>query len=314
MNICIFSTTQLPTLPTGGNGLGRVAYDLARGLSALGHEVELNAAPGSKAPEGVKLYICGDDAARANNQAAAYKRYTVAQGVPEVYIDLSHDHRLSQLLPDAPILNYIMDTACPYQPPNAAVGNAWQAQQFPAARIVPLGICVEEYPFVGTPDDYVLYAAKLHPHKGWDIAVDVARDANERLVMCGQDLTVFPLPSDVDYRGEIFDNGKFLALVSRARALLLPSRLDAGSRVALEAAACGVPTLTLTGTGTAAHVADGVSGYVCTDAEGMIAALRGIDAFDRAGAREWTAREHGYNDMVGSVELICYQLDAGERW
>ena len=49
MKFAILSDTRLPTSPDfGGHGLGQIAYAVAAGLAALGHDVTLFAAPGSE--------------------------------------------------------------------------------------------------------------------------------------------------------------------------------------------------------------------------------------------------------------------------
>jgi glycosyltransferase involved in cell wall biosynthesis len=308
MKLAILSDTRLPTLPVGGHGLGRMAYDLARALHDAGHEVTLHAGIGSQAPEGVAIIQDSEETERAYILKEQYLSDY------DVIVDLSHNHTLSQIAPDAQVLNWLADTECPYEPPNIIVGNKWQAQQVKSSRTAPLGIPVETYPFVAKPDDYVLYAAKLHPLKGFDIAVDVAREANVRLVMIGENLIGAALPPDVVYLGPVADNRAFQSYLCHAKALLAPSRLDAGGRVILEAAACGVPTLCFDETGCAGHVAHGVSGFVCRDALEMVEALGDVALVDRAGARAWVEQEHSLEAMAAAVAMYADAVSKGARW
>lgn len=314
MRLAILSDTRMPTLPVGGHGLGRMAFDLAAGLALCGHEVTLMAGMGSDAPEGVRLGIHEDELIRADGLALAAQTGQGGESVYEAYIDLSHEHDLSRLMPDAPVLNWIVDTEVQYQPPNCIVGNKWQARQFKNARIVPLGIDVARYPFVEKPDDYVLYAAKIHPAKGFDIAIEVARQTGSRLVMVGDNLLGVALPPEVDYVGHIADNRVFWAFLAHAKALLSPSRIDAGGRVLLEAAACGVPSLVFDETGCAAHVEHGVSGFACRDTAEMVEALGDVHLIDRCGARAWADAQHGIEDMAAGVEMWAQALANGARW
>lgn len=308
MRLVILSDTRMPTLPVGGHGLGRMAFDLAAGLALRGHEVTLDAGIGSKAPNGVTLAESDDETNRAAEIAQIVEHHN------DVYIDLTHHHDLSQLAPDAPVLNWIVDTEVQYQPPNCIVGNKWQARQFKNARIVPLGIDVARYPFVEKPDDYVLYAAKIHPLKGFDIAIEVAQKTGTRLIMLGDNLIGAPLPADVEYVGHIADNRVFWAFLAHAKALLSPSRIDAGGRILLEAAACGVPSLVFDETGCAAHVAHGVSGFACRDTAEMIEALGDAHLIDRVGARAWVDANHSIEDMTAGVEMWAQALANGARW
>jgi glycosyltransferase involved in cell wall biosynthesis len=307
MKLALLSHCRMATLPIGPNGLGRAAYDLATGLRDCGHEVTLYAGPNSQAPDGVSLIIHEDETARA---------LLLAETPPDadVFIDLSHKHELSQLAPHLNQLHWLMDTEAAFEPVNIIIGNKWQAQQVKSSRTAPLGIDVASYPFVAKPDDYVLYAAKLHPLKGFDIAVDVARETNARLVMIGENLIGAALPPDVVYLGPVADNRAFQSYLCHAKALLAPSRLDAGGRVILEAAACGVPTLCFDETGCAGHVAHGVSGFVCRDALEMVEALGDVALVDRAGARAWVEQEHSLEAMAAAVAMYADAVSKGARW
>lgn len=307
MRLAILSDTRLPTLPVGGHGLGRMAYDLARALHDAGHEVWLYVGPNSEGVPGVGIDIDDDETARAIRLAESPLK-------DDVIIDLSHLHDLSRIAPHLPVLNWLADTECPYEPPNIIVGNKWQAQQVKSSRTAPLGIGVASYPFVAKPDDYVLYAAKLHPLKGFDIAIDVAREAKVRLVMIGENLIGAALPPDVVYLGPVADNRAFQSYLCHAKALLAPSRLDAGGRVILEAAACGVPTLCFDETGCAGHVAHGISGFVCRDGMEMVEALGDVALIDRAGARAWVEQEHSLEAMAAAVAMYADAVSKGARW
>jgi glycosyltransferase involved in cell wall biosynthesis len=99
-----------------------------------------------------------------------------------------------------------------------------------------------------------------------------------------------------------------------AKALLAPSRLDAGGRVLLEAAACGVPSLVFDNTGCEGHVAHGVSGYVFRDGMEMVEALGDAALVDRAGARAWVEREHSLEAMAATVAMYADAVVKGARW
>lgn len=304
----VLSDCREATLPVGGHGLGRMAFDLARGLRDLGHAVTLYAGPGSQAPEGVTLVEDADETARA--EAMASTNWPDAT----VMVDLSHFHDLSKLLPNWPVLNWLVDGEVTFEPPNILVGNKWQASYVKSSRIAPLGIDVAVHPFVEKPDDYVLYAGKLHPAKGFDIAIDVAREAGARLVMLGSNLVGAQPPEGVTYLGPVADEREFLSWVCHAKALLSPSRFDAGGRVLLNAAACGTPSLVFDQTGCAGHVAHGVSGFVCRDGAEMVEALRDVHLIDRAGARAWCAAEHSLEAMASTVALYGLAVSKGSRW
>lgn len=306
MRVAVLSDCRVPTRATGGHGLGRVAYDLAAGLKQRGHTVALLAGQGSETPLGVELVTHPDERGRAAMLADIQTGYG---GLWHAVVDLSHAHDLSRLAPGAAVVNYVMDCEIDYQPPNAVVANAWQASQFPYARIVPLGVDVKRIPF-GLGGEHVVHVAKQAHSKGTDLAQIVARRARLTLHSYGQVVDV-QLP---EWCGEIDDNAQLYAVLGGALGLLAPSRHDAGGRVILEAAACGTPSLVLDWSGAAAHVEDGVSGFVCSSTDELAEAAAFVSSLDRRHVREWAADCHSLHVMVGGIEAALRAVYDGERW
>lgn len=312
MKIAVLSHTRVPTLPHGGDGLGRMAFDLADGLAKRGHTVTLCAGLGSAMGDGFYLRMDADETRRA------------AEFTPSQYdavLDLSHNHDLSQLYPHRAVVNWIVDLEVAYQPPNAVVGNTWQQRQFPKARIVPLGIDVGAIPFWAEEDikrdaahniktSYLAYAAKIHFLKGYDIALKVHGAQPVPVRFVGERFVDAPLP---DWSESLYGDA-FFGFIGRARGLLSPCRKDAGGRVNLEAAATGTPVLCLDGTGTMCHVEHGVSGFICRDADEMVDAVRDLQLLDRAKAREWVRETHDMRVMLDGIEAALQAVADGERW
>lgn len=342
LKIAVLSDCRMPTLPSGGHGLGRLASDIASGFAKRGHDVMLMAGPGSEFEDGA-LNITPDETWRAEN----WDQHGVTA---DVYFDLSHFHDLSRVHPGWPVLNWLVDTEFRTIPPNAIVGNEWQRKDAPTAGIVPLGIDVDAIPLGIGGGGFVLYAAKIEPRKGYNVAMDAAKAAGKRLVMAGEPFIEVDLPEQIDARyitqrntliggsvrspelaqmlnalpplrnvefvGHITDNALFYDLIGQADALLSPSLFDAGGRVVLEAAACGTPVLCLDGTGTKHHVAHGVSGYWCRNTAEITEVLREGDhlRIDRAGAREWVKQAHDMSVMLDKLMTLAQRVMSGERW
>jgi glycosyltransferase involved in cell wall biosynthesis len=314
MKIGILSDCRVPTKPSGGHGLGRLAWDLAQGLATRGHDVTLYGGHGTSAAVGVPFLVerHADETGRAKDFALR---------PDEVALDLSHLHDVSRLHPDLKVVNWVADLECPYQPPRAIVGNLWQGRDFPAAKIVPLGIDVDAIPFSATPNpklgryttdaQYFAFCHKLHAAKGYDIALDVGKRAQIPVHFAGEKFGVGDVPN---YHGEITDDAALYEFLGGALALLSPARNDAGGRVNLESAACGTPVLTLDWTGTACHVEHCVSGFVCKDVDELVDAAADVPALDRRKAREWARATHDLSVMLDGVEkLLAAALD-GEMW
>ncbi len=307
MRLLILSDCRLPTQQGGGHGLGRVAWQLADGLRARGHNVHLGASPRSIAPDGVEMMTHLSERDRAEELA---RLLTSGAAIWHAVVDLSHNHDLSRILPGAPVVNYMMDLECGFPPPNALVGNEWIGAKYPGSRIAPLGVDVKAIPFNATGGDRLLFAAKLCFEKGTDLAIDAAK-------LAGLELDIYGTPYGATIpqaKPEIADVAEFYRVLGDARAFLAPYRLDSGSRVVLESAAAGTPVVVLDWGGTHTHVEDGVSGYVCSTVAEMAEAIGVIDQIDRRGAREWVRENHSVPVMVNAVETAVKMVLDGECW
>lgn len=307
MKLAILSDCRMPTLPHGSHGLGRMAWDIAAGLVKRGHEVALHAGPDSAwgGDVGFPTLI--------TTQGETVRAAHIRDDNIDAWLDLSHQHDLSRLRPELPVVNWLADTECDWQPPRAVVGNAWQQRGFPKARIVPLGVDVERIPLMTmkVKPHYLAYCAKIHPAKGFDIALQVGTQSGLPVRFAGEKFVDAALPN---YRGVIDSDGELHAFIGSARGLLSPSRLDAGGRVNLEAAACGTPVLCLDGTGTMCHVEHGLSGFICRDADEMADAVLDLGLLDPQKMRQWVKEAHDLSVMIDGIETLLKAAADGEAW
>lgn len=288
MRIAILSDTRQPTLPDGGHGLGRSAFDIAAGLLARKHHVTLFAAPGSEFDG--RLVIHDDEITRAN--------YLAQNGTLAAYdaiLDTSHHHQLSKLRPAWPVVNRVCDLECKYRPPNVVVNSPFMQAQY-GGRLINTGIKLQDIPLCVEHDGYLAFMGKQEPRKGWPEVGAVARQSGKPLLI-------------VDGA----TGAKKWQQLGHAAALLHPS-FDAAPRTPLEAAACGVPTLCLNKSGTPYHVADRLTGYVCSSYEEMSRAVHDTWLLSRYIMREWVADTHGYAAMVTAYEEALTAVADGERW
>jgi hypothetical protein len=169
--------------------------------------------------------------------------------------------------------------------------------RFPAARVIPAGLRADTLPFAATPDNYLVFASRKHPLKGWPKAQELASRAGMPL------LTV-----------EGQDGALLWTLIGSARGLLHLSTLDAGPRLPLEAAALGVPTICYANNGTADHVQHGVTGFVCHNDDEVLAAIPKLATLDRAAIRQWVIEQHPFEAMIDGYEAALKAAAAGETW
>lgn len=300
MKIGVLSDTRVPTKRSGGHGLGRMAWDIADGLAKRGHNVTLYAGADSEPSRDFVTWLDQDETVRAKT----------LQKTCDAYIDVSHYHQLSRLHPDYPVVNWLVDLEFAYFPPRMVVGNEWQLRHAPGAKIVPLGIDTAAIP-LGKGGGGLLFAAKIHKAKGFDLALEVATKADKPVKFVGQNFANAALPN---YCGEIHDNAKLFAMLGEADGLLATSRDDAGGRVVLEAAAAGTPALAFDWTGTQCHVRHCVSGYICADVNEMVEAVGDLASLSRTRVREWVCDTHDLRFMIDGVESLCKAAADGETW
>lgn len=299
MKIGVLSDTRLPSVPHGPHGLGRSAVDICRALSALGHTVTLY---------GGKDSAWGGAVVEHTHETQRAHQLDAAQ---DAWVDISHYHDLSKVHPDWPVVNYVLDLECPYTPPNACTNTAYATRQHKSARIVPLGVDVSAIPMSTGKRDYLTFCAKIHPHKGYDLALKVAEAVTAPVYFVGENFSGGPV---ANYRGVMDNDAELHAWLGGAMGLLSPYRKDAGGRVNLEAAACGTPVLCLDGVATAEHVEHCVSGFVCADVEELIDAVGDLPLLDAQAMRQWVTDYHDLSVMGKALAAACEAVASGERW
>lgn len=284
MRIAVYGETRFPVLPEGPGGLGRATHEIATRLLALGHQVTLYGPAGSKFSGRLQPHdgwLAPDDY--------------------DVLFDYSHKHKLSQVFPGFPVLNMIGDKECPWQPPCAVVESVYMKGYYPTARIIPAGIDIDAIPYSDRGGDYLLFMARLAKGKNPDIAEKVAELAGVELKMIGEPALVV-------------DEAEKWRLLGGALGHLAPYTDDASPRAPIEAAACGTPTLCLTGDGTGEHVAEGLTGWACEDAAEMAERVKDLRSLPRDKMRIWAKQEHDVSSTILKIEQLLAAVAAGERW
>lgn len=284
MNIAIIGETRMPVLPYGPGGLGRATHDIATALYRRGRKVVLYAPHGSafdgtiRDPEAI--YFMGDW---------------------DVCLDYSHEHAISRQLTGELVLNLIGDRECPYRPPNAVVESAYVEQHYPGSRIIKTGLNINNIPFNQKGGDYLIYMGLSVGHKQPGVAREVARRAGKEIIM----LKTGFCKSEEDEKWK---------LLGGALGLLCPYTIDASSRVPIEAAACGTPTICLDGDGTKEHVVNNVTGFVCSGIEEMVERVKDLDKIDREKCRIWANQTHNIENNIIEIENLLFAVERGERW
>ena len=175
--------------------------------------------------------------------------------------------------------------------PNALDGKFFDA-------VIPAYIDMNQFPFQETPDDYYLFMGRLTERKGYQIAVDVCKHMNKRLILAGQGTP----PAYGEYVG-VVGAEKRAELFGGAIASFAPTiYIECFGTVVIESQACGTPALTTDWGAFTETVVNGVSGYRCRTLKEFCEAAENAKYLDRA-----KVREHSFNRY--SLEVIALEYD-----
>jgi glycosyltransferase involved in cell wall biosynthesis len=190
------------------------------------------------------------------------------------------------------------------------------------------GIPVDRFTFNPNPGGYLAFLGRISPEKGLDSAIHVAQEAGWPLKIAarkplrhGGDPTVRadwehyhrdvkPLLEHGRARliGEVAgaDKDRFLG---NAAALLFPIRWpEPFGLVMAEALACGTPVIALNEGSVPEVIQDGLTGFICSSEEEMVAAIARLGEIDRARCRAEAERRFSPAAMAAAYERIYSRL------
>ncbi|NQX27477.1 glycosyltransferase family 4 protein [Microbacteriaceae bacterium VKM Ac-2854] len=171
------------------------------------------------------------------------------------------------------------------------------------------GIDLAEFPLqpqLEQRSDLVVFG-RIHPDKGTADAIEIARRAGRRLIICGiiQDEGYFDREiaphldgRSVLYRGSVGPDERARILGSAA-ALLHPIRFaEPFGLSVIEAMACGTPVVAYRRGSMPEIIEDAVTGYVVDSREEAVAAVQRAASLDRAVVRSRTEERFGVERMI----------------
>lgn len=232
MRIAIAHHARLPV--EGYGGTERVVVALVRGLARLGHEVSLLAPPGTLVPEARLVPV----PSRQLHAPATDLTPFVPPGT-----DILHAFFPLRVPPRLPWVWTLEGTTRPgvVRPPNTIFVSRDHAARHGSTAFVYNGLDPGDFRFQAQKGDYDLFLGRLHPSKGWRLAVEGARRTNHRLVVAGGWRPT--LSRSLRFIGAV-DGVKKAALLAGARVLWMPAQWDEPFGLTLiEALWSGTPVL-----------------------------------------------------------------------
>lgn len=175
------------------------------------------------------------------------------------------------------------------------------------------GIDLDALPFSAMAGNSLVAFGRIHPDKGTAEAIQIARRAGRRLVICGivQDAEYFRLHVEPHIEG---DRIRYLGSVGPAQraevlgsavALLHPIAFDEPFGLSVvEAMACGTPVIAYSRGSMPELIDHGVTGYLVADIDSAVAVIDAAAALDRTAIRAVAERRFVAARMVDDYMAV----------
>src|SRR5215216_5460414 len=203
--------------------------------------------------------------------------------------------------------------------PSPRASAPWRPRICAGVGWVYNGIALDRYPFREDKDDYVFFLGRADEEKAPHLAIEAARRAGRRLVMCATtknereqaywaEMVEPLLGEDMEVRGEC-DQEQKTELLAGAAALLFPIQWpEPFGLVMIEAMACGTPVVAWRNGSVPEVVADGETGFIVESVEEMAAAVDRLGELDPYAMRARVKELFSAEAMVAGYEHIYQQV------
>ena len=332
-----------PVPPESYGGIESVCALLADGLKRRGHDVTMFAT-GDSQPS-VRVAAAVDehqpDALRVPEVEAHHLAHVVDQ-IGDGRFDVIHDNSTvygplllqTQPLPVVHTVHGGLEDEHALAVYDAVSGNVQlvaisrayrdQAPQLRWAAVIPNPVEIGDYPFVEQKDDYVVFMARFSQVKGADAAIRAAQAAGVPIVLAGPvhdtdrayfEKEVEPLLDSPDVtRIDAVGGAEKAELLGKARALLSPVDWEEPFGLApVEAMACGTPVIAYPRGALTETVADGKTGFLVQDEEGIVEAMARLDEIEPGQCREHVEANFSVEKVSALYEEAFENATVGSR-
>jgi glycosyltransferase involved in cell wall biosynthesis len=205
-----------------------------------------------------------------------------------------------------------------------SISNSDRLPELDYVATVHHGIDLDALPFSAVAGDTLVAFGRIHPDKGTAEAIQIARRARRRLVICGivQDAEYFRLHVEphidgdrVRYLGSVGPTQR-AEILGSAAALLHPIAFDEPFGLSVvEAMACGTPVIAYARGSMPEIIDHGVTGYLVADGAEAIEVVDAAAALDRGAIRAVAERRFGaarmVDDYLAVYRRVLEQASAG---
>lgn len=319
MRIAVISDAVLPTPYDYGHGLGRMAHQVATGLLKRGHNVTLFARTDSRFDG---TLITPSDAYGYDGEAAL-ARAALEQHLCspfDVFVDHSHIHRLSEIMPELPVVNVFHDIYQAHRH-NAVVVSYAQKLMMNIPDAIVVHNAVPDPALFEEPDDYAVIVGALTPIKKPLLAIEACARFGIRLIIVGHsegDRFPWEATGSCEYLGPL-PHARALQMIARARLLFQLGATESFGLTALEAILCGVPVVAWPSGGSLDIIDQGVTGaFVPVQGRDVVAsvndAMRLALTLDRHRVRQVALTKFSVDEQITRYEALCARCARGEFW
>lgn len=198
-----------------------------------------------------------------------------------------------------------------------SISDADRSPDLRYAATIHHGVDLRTLPFSSAGGESLVVFGRIHPDKGTATAIDIARRAGRRLVICGivQDADYFETAvrphvdgDRVTYLGSVGPERR-AEVLGDAAALLHPIAFaEPFGLSVVEAMACGTPVVAYRRGSMPEVIDEGVTGYVVDDAEAATRAVMSAASLDRELVRRTAARRFSAERMVDDYLTLYRRL------
>jgi glycosyltransferase involved in cell wall biosynthesis len=340
LSVGLIAPPWVPVPPPVYGGTELVIDQLARGLTAAGHEVVLFATGDATCPVPRRWRY---------PQALGTVVESIAElaHVEQAYgelgdVNVIHDHTLTgptwaELPPEGvpvvttahgPFNDELRDLYAIAARRSSVVAISQSqrrsAAEIPIAAVIHHGVDVDRYPIGSGAGGYVLFLGRMNADKGAHRAIAAARSAGRKILLAAKmrepaerqffARQVEPLLGpDAEYLGEVGGQDK-LELLAGAAALINPIRWpEPFGLVMIEALACGTPVVAFPEGAVPEIVDHGETGFLCADEADLAARIALVDQIDRHACRAAAETRFSTARMVRDHISLYHRLLAADH-